>query len=59
MLRHILQTALPVVNVEIGVSKPSVSVSATTAPRAFRHVVVQMNVDALFVQFGGDGIENL
>lgn len=59
MVRHVLQATLPVVDIEVGVSKPGVSVCTTTAPCSFRHVVVQVNVDALLVQLVSNGIKDL
>jgi hypothetical protein len=44
---HVLESALPLVGVEVLVSKPGISVVKGAAPGAFRHVVVEVHVDAL------------
>lgn len=59
MIRHVLQTALPLVDIEVLVTEPSVSIAASTAPSTFRHVVIQVDVDSLFVELVCDSIEDL
>jgi len=59
MVSHELQTALPFVGIEISVPKPGVAVIGGTAPGAFTHVVIKMDVNALLGELGGYGIEYL
>jgi hypothetical protein len=40
MGRHELQSALPLGRIEVGIAKPRIAIAASTAPFAFRHVVV-------------------
>jgi hypothetical protein len=59
VVRHELQTALPFFGIEIGVPKPGVAIISGTAPGAFTHVVVEMDVYALLRELCGYGIEYL
>jgi len=56
---HELQTALPFFGIEVGVPKPGVTVISGTAPSAFTHVVVEMDVDTLLRELCGYSIEYL
>ena len=56
---HIRQPARPVRNIEIRVPEPAVAVGEGATPFTFGHVVVEMYVNALFVAFGCDSVEDL
>lgn len=53
---HVLQTALPFGDVEVGVVEPGVTVAGGTAPCSAGHVVVEVHVDLLLSELGGDGV---
>lgn len=59
MFCHVAQTSDPVVQVKIGVSPPSVSVSSAATPHAARDVVVEVDVYLLICELSGDGIKHL
>lgn len=56
---HIRQPARPVGNTEISVTEPAIAIGERAAPFAFGHVVVKMHVNALFVAFGSNSVEDL
>jgi hypothetical protein len=59
MVRHVLESALPIVGIEVLVSKPGISVVKGAAPCAFGHVIVEVHVNALIRELCSYGIEHL
>lgn len=59
MFSHVLEASLPFGNVKVSITEPRVAVTGRAAPRSLRHVVVEMNIDLLLLELGGDGIVNL
>lgn len=58
MRSHILPSSKPVVNIEIGIIEPSISIG-TAAPHSLRDVVVQVQIDTALIEFFGNSIVNL
>jgi hypothetical protein len=59
VVSHELETATPVVDVEVCVAEPGVSITGAAAPFGLGHVVVEMDVDLLLCELGGNGIIHL
>lgn len=59
MVDHISKTTLPLVDIEVGIAEPRVSIIRGAAPCTLGHVVVKVNIDALLVQLGSNCIKDL
>jgi hypothetical protein len=59
MRNHILQSSHPLGNVEVGISKPGVTICVRTAPHRLRDVIIQMNIESLLVALSGHHIKYL
>jgi hypothetical protein len=59
VISHEFETASPVADVEVCVAEPGISVVSATAPFCFGHVVIEVHVDLLLCELGGDGVVDL
>lgn len=59
MIGHVLQTANPIVNVEVCVSKPGITIVSTAAPFPLRHVIIEVYVDLLLCKLSRNCIKYL
>jgi hypothetical protein len=59
VISHEFETTAPVLDVEVRVAEPGITIIAAAAPFPFGHVVVEMDVDLLLCELGSDGVEDL
>jgi hypothetical protein len=59
VISHEFEAASPFADVEVCITEPGVSVVSAAAPFCFGHVVVEVHVDLLLCELGGDGVVDL
>lgn len=59
MLSHVSPPSVPLVHVEVLVSKPRVPIRRGAAPFGLGDVIVQVHIDPLAIAFMGNRIEDL
>jgi hypothetical protein len=59
MDNYIFQTALPLLNIKVGVPKPCIPISPRAAPFPFAHMVIEMDVYLLLEALCSNSIVDL
>lgn len=58
MRNHILQSSHPLGNVEVGIAKPGIAVGLGTTPHSLGDVIIQMDIESLFIALRGHHIKD-
>lgn len=59
MFSHEFPASNPLSDIEVSVSKPGVSISASATPKSSRHVIIKMHINTLCSEFFCCSIEDL